>query len=94
MIVYGCFSHIQKMLGRTETQTRDRMYCQTIRTVRDISRDDRPNKNCDLQFATTDRLKEIYSIDNVIHHNVIDCITLPQVGWSHVSSRNSLYNRI
>ena len=24
------------MLGRTETRTRDRMYCQTIRTVRDI----------------------------------------------------------
>ena len=24
------FSRIQKMLGRTETRTRDRMYCQTM----------------------------------------------------------------
>ena len=32
---------IKKMLGRIETRTRDRIYCQTIRTVRDISRDDR-----------------------------------------------------
>ena len=29
------------MLGRTVTRSRDRMYCRTIRTVRDISRDDR-----------------------------------------------------
>ena len=29
------------MLGRTETRTRDRIFCQTMRTVRDISRDDR-----------------------------------------------------
>ena len=40
-IVYGCFSRIKNMLGRTEMPMRDRMYCQTIRTVRDISRDDR-----------------------------------------------------
>ena len=50
-----------KILGRTETRTRDRMYCQSIRTVRDISRDDRARS--DLQFANTDRLKENYSID-------------------------------
>ena len=31
----------KKMLGRIETRTRDRIYCQTIRTVRDIIRDDR-----------------------------------------------------
>ena len=31
--VYVCFSRIKKMLGRIETQTRDRIYCQTIRTV-------------------------------------------------------------
>ena len=37
---FGCFSRI-KMVGRIETRTRDRIYCQTIRTVRDISRDDR-----------------------------------------------------
>ena len=35
------FFAYKKMLGRTETRTRDRMYCQTIRTVRHISRDDR-----------------------------------------------------
>ena len=67
MIVYGGFSRIQKMLGRTETRTRDRMYCQTIRTVRYISRDYRAriatSKNCDLRFANTDRLKENYSIN-------------------------------
>ena len=28
-----CFSHIKKLLGRTETRTRERMYCQSIRTV-------------------------------------------------------------
>ena len=38
---FGSFSRIKKLLGRTETRTRDRMYCQTIRIVRDISRDDR-----------------------------------------------------
>ena len=32
---------VYKMLGRIETRTRDRIYCQTIRTDRDISRDDR-----------------------------------------------------
>ena len=31
----------KKMLGRVETRTLDRIYCQTMRTVRDISRDDR-----------------------------------------------------
>ena len=30
---FGCFSRIKKLLGRTETQTRDRMYHQSIRTV-------------------------------------------------------------
>ena len=35
------FSRIKKLLGRTETRIRDRMYCQTIRIVRDISRDER-----------------------------------------------------
>ena len=55
-----------KMLGRIETRTRDRIYCQTIRTVRDISLDDRArSKNCDLQFANTFRDKENYSIDGL-----------------------------
>ena len=51
------------MLGRTETRTRDRMYCQMIRTVRDISRDDRAKiPTCSLR-TPADRLKENYSID-------------------------------
>ena len=51
------------MLGRIETRTRDRMYCQTMRTVRDISRDDRARiATCSLR-KLTDRLKENYSID-------------------------------
>ena len=55
-------------LGRTETRTRDMMYCHTIRTVRDISRDGRA-RICDLPFANTDRqtdrLRENYSIDDM-----------------------------
>ena len=55
------------MLGRTETRTRDRIYCQTMRTVRDISRDDRARiATCSLRTPTdrqTDRLKVNYSID-------------------------------
>ena len=54
------------MLGRIEMQTRDRKYCQTIRTVRDISRDDRARiATCSLR-TQTDRLKENYSIDVLI----------------------------
>ena len=62
-IVYGCFSRIKIMLGRTVTRMLDRMYCQTIRTVRDISRDDR-SATCSLRTPTdrqTDILKENYS---------------------------------
>ena len=60
---FGCFSRIKFFLGRTETRTRDRMYCQLIRTVRDISRDDRAIiATCCLQ-TLTDRHKENYSID-------------------------------
>ena len=51
----------RKKLGRTETRTRDRMYCQTIRTVRYISRDDRARiATCSLR-TSTDRHKENYS---------------------------------
>ena len=66
-IRYGfwCFPRIKKMLGRIETRTRDRIYCQTIRTVRDISRDDRARiATCSLR-TQTDRLKENYSIDTM-----------------------------
>ena len=52
------------MKARIETRTRDRIYCQTIRTVRDISRDDRAIiATCSLR-TRTDRLKENCSIDN------------------------------
>ena len=60
---FVCFSRIKKLLGRTETRTCDRMYCQTIRTVWDISRDDRARiATCSL-LTSTDRFKENYSID-------------------------------
>ena len=32
-VVIGCFSRIQKLLGRTETRTRDMICFQAIRTV-------------------------------------------------------------
>ena len=57
------FFAYKKMLGRIESRTRDRIYCQTIRTVRDISRDDRARiATCSLR-TSTDILKENYSID-------------------------------
>ena len=47
------FFAYKKLLDRTETRTRDRMYCQTIRTVRDISRDDRARiATCRLRTPT------------------------------------------
>ena len=50
---FGSFSCIKKLLGRTETRTRDMMYCQTIRIVRDISRDDRARMaTCSLRTLT------------------------------------------
>ena len=56
------------MLGRIETRTRDRMYCQTMRTVRDISQDDCARiATCSLR-TLTDRLKENYSIDEISYY--------------------------
>ena len=61
-IVLVVFAY-KKMLCRIETRTRDRIYCQTIRTVIDISPDDRARiATCRLR-TPTDRLKENYSID-------------------------------
>ena len=71
------FFAYKKMLGRTETRTRDRIYCQTMRTVRDISRDDRARiATCSLR-TLTDRLKANYSIDYIdrkydMHTNVLN----------------------
>ena len=56
---------VKKKLGRIETRTRDRIYCQTIRTVRDISRDDRARiATCRLRTPTYS-LQENYSIDYI-----------------------------
>ena len=56
----------KKLLGRTETRTRDRMYLGRIRSVRDISRDDRARiATCSLR-TPTDRLMENYSIDELL----------------------------
>ena len=60
-LVWGFFAY-EKILGRTETQTRDKMYLGRIRSVRHIPRRSSKNcdlqfKNCDLQFANVDRLK-------------------------------------
>ena len=59
------------MLSRTETRTRDRIYRQTMRTVREISRDDRGRiATCSLRTPTdrqTDRSKDNYSIDYYMH---------------------------
>ena len=51
------------MLGRTERRIRDRIYCQTMRTVRDISRDNRARIATCSWRTLTDRLKANYSID-------------------------------
>ena len=61
------------MLPRIETRTREMLYCQTqtIRTVRDISRDDRARiATCSLRTPTS-RLKENCSIiiDSIRHQN-------------------------
>ena len=57
------FFAYKKILGRTEMRTRDRICFQTIRSVRDISRDDRARiATCSLRTAT-DRFKANYSVD-------------------------------
>ena len=58
---FGSFSRIKKLLGRTETRTHYRMYCQTIRI--DVSRDDRAKIATNSLRTLTDRLKENYSIE-------------------------------
>ena len=70
---FWMFSRIKKLLGRTETRTRDRMYCQTIRTVRDISRDVRTRiAICSLRTPTdrqtqTFKRRIIVKISNTSH---------------------------
>ena len=60
---FWMFFAYKKLLGRTETRTRDMMYSHTIRTVRDISRNDRARiSTCRLR-TSSDRHKENYIID-------------------------------
>ena len=62
-ILVWVFFAYKKILGRTETRTRDRICFQMIRPVRDISRDDRARiATCRLRTAT-DRCKANYSVD-------------------------------
>ena len=58
------FAFIQKLLGRTESRTRDRMYCQTIRTVRDTSPEtiEQELRPAVCERRQTDLIKENYSI--------------------------------
>ena len=71
------------MLGRTDARTRERMYCQAIRTVRDISRDDRAIiATCSLR-TPTERLEENYSIDMT---NVVDCY----MGFRSILTRHNM----
>ena len=58
---FAVFFAYKKILGRTETRTRDRIWFQTIRLVRDIF-PGRSSKNSDLQFANGDRFKANYSV--------------------------------
>ena len=78
ILVFFFFAY-KKILGRTETRTRDRMYLGRIRSVRDISRDDRARiATCSLR-TPTDRFKANYSEDifainkdffNSLRHNI------------------------
>ena len=70
------FFAYKKMLGRTDTRTREKMYCQTILTVRDISRDDRARiATCSLR-TPTDRLKENDRIHTLKINFVVDVFSL------------------
>ena len=77
------------MLGRTDTRTRESMYCQTIRRVRYISRDDRARiaTTCSLRTPTegqTDRLKDTYSVDTDLRH-----LHFPGISVSNIHSYNT-----
>ncbi len=80
---FWVFFAYKKLLGRTETLTRDRMYCQTIRTVKDISRDDRARiATCSLRTPTTQTdLKLTFS-------------KYPSINTNYIISTAPLYNII
>ena len=87
-LCFCSFFAYKKILGRTETRTRERKYLGRIRSVWDISRGDRAIiATCSLR-TSTDRLKEKYSIDC---WSWSDCyppnaVTLPQsmVWWDMI----------
>ena len=59
-IAFVCFSGIKNLLGRTDTQTRERIQVLSVDTnsLRHLPR--QSSKNCDLQFANI--FKDNYSI--------------------------------
>ena len=64
VVLAARFFAYKKLLGRAEMQTRDRMYLGRIRSVREISQDDRARIGKTGSLRTpTDRLMENYSID-------------------------------
>ena len=68
----GSFFAYKKILGRTETRTRERKYLGRIRSVWDISRGDRARiATCSLR-TFTDRFKANYSIDCTTSRDLLD----------------------
>ena len=64
------FFAYKKIARRTETRTRERMYCQTIRTVTYISRDDRAIiATCSLRTSTDRHIRRIIVIFTVVNVN-------------------------
>ena len=67
VIVYGCFSRIKKILGRTEMRTRERStsvgYDQFETSPEAIEQELRPAV---CERRPTDRLKANYSIDDLV----------------------------
>ena len=59
---FWVFFAYKKLLGRTETRTCERMHCQSIRTVYDMSRDDRARiATCSL-LTSTDKQTDLRRI--------------------------------
>ena len=60
-----CFSHIEQLLGRTETRTRETMYA-FYQSIPSNSLRHLPRRSCNnfgLQFVNSDIFKDNYSID-------------------------------
>ena len=71
---------IKKLLGRTETRTRERKCFRSIRTVWDISRDDRARiLTCSLRTATD--LRRIIYTKNVLKNTSVTSHVTNQGWW-------------